>query len=68
VVAEDKLEELGLEPIGWFTGWAAAGCEPSRMGIGPVPAVERCSSARPGWNDIDLSSSTRPSRRRCWPC
>src|SRR3546814_9319093 len=22
-------------------GWAAAGCDPSRMGIGPVPAVER---------------------------
>ena len=29
VVAEDKLEELGLEPIGYFTGWAAAGCEPT---------------------------------------
>ena len=39
VVAEDKLVELKLEPIGWLVGWAAAGCEPSRMGIGPVPAV-----------------------------
>nr|MBP7952373.1 acetyl-CoA C-acyltransferase [Sphingorhabdus sp.] len=38
VVAEDKLDELGLEPIAWFHSWAAAGCEPSRMGIGPVPA------------------------------
>jgi len=55
VVAEDKLEELGLEPMGWFVSWAAAGCEPSRMGIGPVPAVERL-FARTGlsWNDIDL--------------
>ena len=55
VVAEDKLEELGLEPIGWFHSWAAAGCEPSRMGIGPVPAVERL-FARNGlsWSDIDL--------------
>ncbi len=55
VVAEDKLEELGLEPMGWFVGWAAAGCEPSRMGIGPVPAVERL-FARTGlsWKDIDL--------------
>src|SRR5690606_4869126 len=26
VVAEDKLQELGLEPAGWLTGWAAAGC------------------------------------------
>ena len=55
VVAEDKLEELGLEPIGWFHSWAAAGCEPSRMGIGPVPAVERLFARNGlGWNDIDL--------------
>lgn len=55
VVAEDKLEELGLEPIGWFHSWAAAGCEPSRMGIGPVPAVERLFARTGlGWSDIDL--------------
>jgi len=55
VVAEDKLEELGLEPIGWFHSWAAAGCEPSRMGIGPVPAVERLFARNGlGWSDIDL--------------
>jgi acetyl-CoA C-acetyltransferase len=55
VVAEEKLEELGLEPLGWFVGWAAAGCDPSRMGIGPVPAVARLFS-RTGlsWNDLDL--------------
>lgn len=55
VVAEDKLEELGLEPMGWFVGWAAAGCDPSRMGIGPVPAVERLfNRLNMGWKDIDL--------------
>ena len=55
VVAEDKLEELGLEPIAWFHSWAAAGCEPSRMGIGPVPAVERL-FRRSGlsWADIGV--------------
>lgn len=41
VVAEDKLEALGLTPMAWLVGWAAAGCEPSRMGIGPVPAVRK---------------------------
>ncbi|MFJ2172171.1 acetyl-CoA C-acetyltransferase [Streptomyces sp. NPDC087851] len=41
VVAEDQLERLGLTPIAYLTGWAAAGCEPSRMGIGPVPATGR---------------------------
>jgi acetyl-CoA C-acetyltransferase len=55
VVAEDKLEELGLEPIAWFHSWAAAGCEPSRMGIGPVPAVERLfARSGLGWNDIGV--------------
>jgi acetyl-CoA C-acetyltransferase len=55
VVAEDQLEKLGLEPMGWFVSWAAAGVEPSRMGIGPVPAVERLFQ-RTGlkWKDIDL--------------
>ena len=55
LVAEDKLAELGLEPIAWFHSWAAAGCDPARMGIGPVPAVERL-FARTGltWDKIDL--------------
>jgi len=55
VVAEDKLEEMGLTPSLWFHGWAAAGCDPSRMGIGPVPAVERLfARAGMGWDDIGL--------------
>jgi acetyl-CoA C-acetyltransferase len=41
VVAEDRLARLDLEPMGYFVGWAAAGCEPATMGIGPVPAVEK---------------------------
>jgi acetyl-CoA C-acetyltransferase len=41
VVAESKLDELGLEPMAFLAGWAAAGCEPATMGIGPVPAVAR---------------------------
>jgi acetyl-CoA C-acetyltransferase len=55
VVAEDKLAELNLDPMGWFVSWAAAGCEPSRMGIGPVPAVQRLfARTGMGWDDIDL--------------
>jgi len=41
VVAEDKLDQLGLTPMATLVGWAAAGCEPSHMGIGPVPAVNK---------------------------
>ncbi len=55
IVAEDKLEELGLEPIAFYHSSAAAGCDPSRMGIGPVPAVERLFARNGlGWGDIDL--------------
>ncbi|WP_374407649.1 acetyl-CoA C-acetyltransferase [Pelagerythrobacter sp.] len=55
VVAEDKLEELDLAPSLWFTGYAAAGCDPSRMGIGPVPAVERLlARTGMGWDDVGL--------------
>ncbi len=55
VVAEDKLKELKLEPMAWFHSWAAAGCDPSRMGIGPVPAVERLFKRTGlGWTNIDL--------------
>ena len=55
VVAEDQLESLGLEPSAWFVSWAAAGCHPATMGIGPVPAVEKL-FARSGldWDDMDL--------------
>lgn len=41
IVAEDKLKELNLTPMASLMGWAVAGCEPSRMGIGPVPAVKK---------------------------
>lgn len=55
VVAAEKLADLKLEPMAWFHSWAAAGCEPSRMGIGPVPAVERLFGRTGlGWKDIDL--------------
>ena len=46
VVAEDKLTELGLEPIAWFHSWAAAGCDPSRMGSAPSLLSSACSRAR----------------------
>ncbi|AYD65079.1 acetyl-CoA C-acyltransferase [Achromobacter sp. B7] len=55
IVAEDKLEALGLEPIGYLHSWAAAGCEPSHMGIGPVPAVQKLFSRNGlGFDDMAL--------------
>jgi len=55
VVAEDRLGDLGLKPIARFVGYAVAGCHPSVMGIGPVPAVAKLfRQSGLGWNDIDL--------------
>lgn len=55
VVAEDKLESLNLDPAAWFVSWAASGCHPATMGIGPVPAVSKLFERTGlGWNDIDL--------------
>jgi acetyl-CoA C-acetyltransferase len=55
VVAEDRLGPLGLEPLGYLAGWAAAGCEPATMGIGPVLAVEKLFSRTDlGFSSIDL--------------
>ena len=33
------VERHGLSPIAAITGWASAGVDPRRMGIGPVPAT-----------------------------
>lgn len=41
VVSEDKLSEFGLTPLGYLVDWAAVGCDPATMGIGPVGAVAK---------------------------
>jgi acetyl-CoA C-acetyltransferase len=51
VVGEDKLDELGLKPMGYLKGWAVTGCHPAYMGIGPVSAVAKV------MDKIDLSLS-----------
>jgi acetyl-CoA C-acetyltransferase len=51
----DKARALGLTPMVRITGWASAGVDPKRMGIGPVPAVRKL-FARTGLSmkDFDL--------------
>jgi len=48
-------ERRGLKPLGYFRGFAIAGCEPDEMGIGPVFAIPKL-LARAGLKveDIDL--------------
>lgn len=41
VMTEAKARELGYTPMGVLTGYAYAGCDPARMGLGPVFAIAR---------------------------
>jgi acetyl-CoA C-acetyltransferase len=56
VIMDAKLaEKRGLKPLGWFRGFAVAGCEPDEMGIGPVFAVPKLlERAGKKISDIDL--------------
>ena len=40
VASAEAAAEHGLQPIAELVSWASVGVEPSRMGIGPVPAIE----------------------------
>ncbi len=54
VVMDAKLaEKRGLKPLGYFRGFAVAGCEPDEMGIGPVYAVPKL-LARAGLKVSDI--------------
>jgi acetyl-CoA C-acetyltransferase/acetyl-CoA acyltransferase len=39
VMSEERAEQLGFTPLGALSGYAYAGCDPSRMGLGPVHAI-----------------------------
>ena len=36
VTTEERARQLGLEPLAAIKSWAWAGCDPARMGLGPV--------------------------------
>ena len=48
MMSEAKAKELGLKPLVRIKAYAIAGLDPSIMGMGPVPASQRC-LARAGW-------------------
>lgn len=41
MMSEKALKASGLTPLGRLTGFQYAGCDPSRMGLGPVYAIHR---------------------------
>ncbi|HVT15409.1 MAG TPA: thiolase family protein [Thermoanaerobaculia bacterium] len=50
-----RAAERGWQPLGRLVSWSVVGVEPSRMGIGPAPAI-RAALARAGMelSDLDL--------------
>ncbi len=41
VTTMSEVGSFGVEPLGYIKGYAIAGCDPSRMGLGPVYAIEK---------------------------
>ncbi|MCZ7663841.1 MAG: thiolase family protein [Thermoleophilia bacterium] len=55
MMSEAKAAEMGLEPLGSVRAFAAAGVDPTVMGLGPVPATRKAlDRARLTLDDIDL--------------
>ncbi|MGQ0794278.1 MAG: acetyl-CoA C-acetyltransferase [Deltaproteobacteria bacterium] len=55
VASEAKAKALGLKPMASIVAYAVAGVEPSVMGIGPVPAIQKVlDKAGLSLDDIDL--------------
>ena len=53
VASPARAAELGLRPLGRILACASAGVDPRYMGIGPVPAVQKC-LARAGISVADV--------------
>ncbi|MES2695935.1 MAG: thiolase family protein [Verrucomicrobiota bacterium] len=55
IASEAGLRRLGIAPLGRLVEYAYAGCEPGRMGLGPVYAIARAEERSGfGLKDADL--------------
>jgi acetyl-CoA acyltransferase 2 len=51
----ERAQERGVEPLGRIVSWSVVGVDPSRMGIGPAPAIrEALKKAGMSLGDLDL--------------
>ena len=41
LASEATVKELGTTPLARVVSWAQAGVDPSLMGLGPIPAIEK---------------------------
>jgi acetyl-CoA C-acetyltransferase len=53
MMSAKKAQQLGLKPLATIKAYASAGLDPTIMGMGPVPASQRCLQ-KAGWTHQDL--------------
>jgi acetyl-CoA C-acetyltransferase len=53
MMSAQKAQQLGLKPLAKIKAYASAGLDPTIMGMGPVPASQRCLQ-KAGWTPKDL--------------
>ena len=53
MMSAKKAQQLGLKPLAKIKAYASAGLDPTIMGMGPVPASQRCLQ-KAGWTHKDL--------------
>ena len=53
MMSAQKAQQLGLKPLAKIKAYASAGLDPTIMGMGPVPASQRCLH-KAGWTHKDL--------------
>jgi acetyl-CoA acetyltransferase family protein len=55
LASEDKASSMGWQPMGRLVSYAFTGCDPARMGLGPVKAMS-VALQRAGWklDDVDV--------------
>lgn len=69
LMTEQRAEQLGLEPMGYFRGFTVAGCEPDEMGIGPVFAIPKLLKYKGlTMDDIDLVELNEAFASQCLYC
>lgn len=69
IMSAEKAQELGLKPRAKVRSMAIAGCDPSIMGYGPVPATQKA-LARAGieMKDIDIVELNEAFAAQALPC
>ena len=53
LMTAERAHALGLTPLARIKAWSSAGVDPALMGMGPLPASQRC-LAKAGWRHQDL--------------